>query len=76
MKRYEFAGLPSTSSVAAVVTFAVSAWFLAAAGAMFVEVPGEGSQAAPAVTPVVYTAPAVAIAPEARLIIVVEGRRV
>ena len=74
MNSYEFAGLPSTSSVAAAVTFSVCAWFLAAAGAMFVDAPAEATPAA-APTPVVYTAPAVAIAPEARLIIVVEARR-
>lgn len=76
MKRYEFAGLPSTSSVAAAVTLSVCTWFLVAAGLMVTDQPGQGGYlAAPQPTPVVYTAPAVAISPEARLIIVVEGRR-
>lgn len=76
MNTFRFAELPSNSSVAAFVTFAVSAWFLVAGAAMVTD---EGTtMAAPATAqslPVVYAAPAVAIQPEARLIIVVEGRR-
>jgi hypothetical protein len=76
MNTYRFAELPSNSSVAAFVTFAVSAWFLAAGAAIIAD---EGvAVPAPATAesiPVVYAAPAVAIEPEARLIIVVEGRR-
>lgn len=77
MNTYRFAELPSNSSVAAFVTFAVCAWFLVAGAAIVTD---EGVAVhAPAATaesiPVVYAAPAVAIEPEARLIIVVEGRR-
>jgi len=64
--------------VAAAVTFAVSAWFFVAMGLMLTETPAHSASAeaaAPHVSSVVYTAPAVAISPEARLIIVVEGRR-
>lgn len=77
MNTYRFAELPSNSSVSAFVTLAASAWFLVA-GAAIVSDEGVGVPA-PATArsiPVVYTAPAVAIEPEARLIIVVEGRRV
>lgn len=74
MSTYKFDGLPSNSSVASVVTLAVCAWFWVAGAAMIVA-PNSGS-AAPSATQVVYTAPAVAIEPEARLIIVVEGHRV
>jgi hypothetical protein len=76
MNAYRFAELPSNASVAAFVTFAVSAWFLVAGAAIVsdggVSVP---DPAAAKSIPVVYAAPAVAIQPEARLIIVVEGRR-
>lgn len=72
MSTYRFDGLPSNSSVAAVVTLAGCAWFWVAGAAMIVAPPAQPG-AAP--TNVVYTAPAVAIAPEARLIIVVEGHR-
>lgn len=77
MKANEFPGLPSASSVVAAVTFTVSAWFLAAGGLMLTEKPGEHAieSTAPQATAVTYTAPPVAIAPEARLLIVVEGRR-
>lgn len=76
MNTYRFAELPSNSSVSAFVTFAVSAWFLVA-GAAIVSDEGVGVPAAATAgpIPVVYAAPAVAIEPEARLIIVVEGRR-
>ena len=74
MSTYTFDGLPGNSSVVSVVTLAVCAWFWVAGAAMIV-----APQAAPTAThatQVVYTAPAVAIAPEARLLIVVEGHRV
>ena len=74
MSTYKFDGLPSNSSVASVVTFAVCAWFWVAGAAMIVA-PHAGPAAARP-SQVVYSAPAVAIAPEARLIIVVEGHRV
>ena len=76
MNSYRFADLPSNSSVSAFVTLAVSAWFLVA-GAAIVLNEGVGVPAAATAEPipVVYAAPAVAIEPEARLIIVVEGRR-
>jgi len=77
MNTYKFAALPSTSSVAAVVTFAVCAWFLVATGVMITEKPSQYAVQTPVARamPVVYAAPAVAIVPEARLIIVVEARR-
>lgn len=75
MNSYRFAELPSNASVSAFVTFAVSAWFLVAGAAIVtdegVSVPARAAEP----IPVVYAAPAVAIEPEARLIIVVEGRR-
>lgn len=74
MSTYNFDGLPSNSSVASAVTLAVCAWFWVAGAAMIVA--PQAAPAAPHATQVVYTAPAVAIAPEARLIIVVEGHRV
>ena len=72
MSNYRFDSLPSNSSVASVVTLAACAWFWVAGAAMIV-----APHAEPAAVPaqVVYTAPAVSIAPEARLIIVVEGHR-
>ena len=74
MSTYTFDSLPSNSSVVSAVTLAVCAWFWVAGAAMIV-----APQAAPTAThatQVVYTAPAVSIAPEARLLIVVEGHRV
>ena len=73
MSNYKFDALPSNSSVASVVTFAACAWFWIAGAAMIVA-PHAGPVAVP--TQVVYAAPAVTIAPEARLIIVVDGHRV
>ena len=75
MNTFKFAGLPSNSAVASAVTLAVSAWFLVAGAAMLTEKPGALSEDAAAATTAIYSAPAVSIAPEARLIIVVEGRR-
>ena len=73
MSTYKFDGLPGNSTVASAVTLAVCAWFWVAGAAMIV-VP-QTAAVAPSVSEVVYTAPAVAIAPEARLLIVVEGHR-
>lgn len=73
MSTYKFDSLPSNSSVASVVTLAACAWFWVAGAAMIVA-PHSEPVAAP--TKVVYSAPAVAIEPEARLLIVVEGHRV
>jgi hypothetical protein len=75
MSHFKFAALPNISSVAAAVTLAVCAWFPIAGAAMIGERPASHAGAAAKPIPVVYAAPAVAIAPEARLIIVVEGRR-
>lgn len=75
MSAYKFDGLPSNSAVASVVTLAVCAWFWVAGAAMIVA-PHAEHLSAPSATQVVYTAPAVAIEPEARLLIVVEGHRV
>ena len=73
MSAYKFDGLPGNSAVASAVTLAVCAWFWVAGAAMIVAPHAEPASHA---TQVVYTAPAVSIAPEARLIIVVEGHRV
>jgi hypothetical protein len=75
MNSYRFAELPSNASVSAFVTFAVSAWFLVAGAAIVTDEGVSVPAAAAEPIPVVYAAPAVAIEPEARLIIVVEGRR-
>ncbi len=75
MSTYRFAGLPSNSSVVAGVTFAVSAWFLVAGALMLTETPEAPPAVQPRATAVMYSAPAVAISPEARLLIVVEARR-
>ena len=74
MSTYKFDSLPSNSSVAAAVTLAVCAWFWVAGAAMILA--PQAAPVAPQATQVVYTAPAVSIAPEARLLIVVEGHRV
>ena len=70
----------TTSRVSAAVTFAVSAWFFVAGGMALSENPLESPAAVRAAaaheTRVVYSAPAVAINPEARLVNVVEGHRV
>ena len=79
MRTLQFAALPSASAIASAVTFAVSAWFLVAGGLALAENPVESPAARAAATQptrVVYAAPAVAIDPEARLVIVVEGYRV
>ena len=82
MTRYEFADLPSTSSVVATVTLLVSGWFLLAAAAM-VTTPTDAQVARASsvsvkplgVMPSPQPRQAVAIAPEARLTIVVHARR-
>jgi hypothetical protein len=81
MNRYEFAELPSTSSVAATVTLLVSGWFFLAAAAM-VASPTDAQVArasSVSVKPLGVMTPStpesLAIAPEARLTIVVTARR-
>lgn len=67
------------SKVSTAVTFAVSAWLLVAGGVALTTDPADSPEAVRAAaeqTRVVYAAPAVAINPEARLVIVVEGHRV
>jgi len=71
MSSYGYDSLPRNSSVASVVTLMACAWFWVAGAAMIVA--PHTPAAAP--TQVVYTAPAVAIEPEARLLIVVESHR-
>jgi hypothetical protein len=84
MEAYKFAAYPSNSSVASGVTMLVSVWFLVAAGAILTDPPSPYTSqrvhaaAAPVTRFVEAPAPvaaAVAIAPEARLTIVVEARR-
>ncbi len=68
MSAYNFAPLPSNNSIAGLVTFLVSAWFLVAAAAIVTE-PSKGPlQALAAAAPV-------EIAPQARLTITVEAQR-
>lgn len=79
MNAYKFANVPSNSSVDFGVTMLVSVWFLVAAGAILSDPSSTYTtrNQAQAVAAKVETAPAttVAIAPEARLTIKVEGRR-
>jgi hypothetical protein len=76
MNTFRFAGMPGTDSIAAAVTFAVGAWLFVACGLMITQSPADSVlRGAPRATSVVYSAPAVAISPEARLVIVVEGHR-
>ena len=81
MTRYEFDELPSTSSVVATVTLLVSGWFLLAAATM-VATPTDSQVARASSVSVkslgVMPSPqpaTLAIAPEARLTIVVTARR-
>jgi hypothetical protein len=82
MNAYQPAETSSHSAVAAVVTTLVSAWFLVA-GATMVASPTDTQVARGAsvtvtegaVLPAPQPLPAVAVAPEARLTIVVEARR-
>lgn len=71
MNPYRFAGMPSNASVAGVVTLLVSAWFVLAGGAILTD------QHSQATIEMAKAPPAqiVEIAPEARMTIVVEGRR-
>lgn len=76
---YKFAPVPSNSTVADLVTVLVSAWFLVAGAAIFVsspatEVPREMARSVEPAPTAQRIAP-VAIAPEARLTIVVEAPR-
>ncbi|HET7731638.1 MAG TPA: hypothetical protein VFK48_16570 [Usitatibacter sp.] len=79
MSTFRFPGLPGTGSVAATVTMVVSGWLFLAAAAMVTaptdtQVARRSSVTVSPVTPVAATAEG--IAPEARLTIVVEARRV
>jgi hypothetical protein len=81
MSRYEFSALPGTSSVAAAVTLLVSGWFFLAAATMVVtptdtQVARASSVSVKPLGVVVpVQADTMAIAPEARLTIVVTARR-
>ena len=79
MSAYKFVNVPSNSSVDFGVTMLVSVWFLVAAGAILSDPssPYTNRNQVQAVAAKVETAPAttVAIAPEARLTIKVEARR-
>jgi hypothetical protein len=71
MNTYRFAGLPSNSSVAGIVTLLVSAWFVLAGGAILTDQHSEQ-------TVENARAPAARLAEipaEARMTIVVEARR-
>jgi branched-subunit amino acid ABC-type transport system permease component len=70
MSTYKFAALPSNSSVTAVVTAMVSAWFLVAGAAILTD-----SHSGNAVRAAQDQRAAANIAPEARLTIVVEASR-
>lgn len=79
MSHYRFAELPSNESVASLMSFVVSAWFLAAAGAMLAE-PSVGEQARVqhAKTPVVTVralSTSEAVEPDARFSIQVVAKR-
>lgn len=72
MSRLNYSFVHGESTVAAVVTTVVCAWFLMAAGAILTD------PVSPYTTRTVHAAPAqtqVAIAPEARLTITVEAHR-
>ena len=71
MNAYKFSDLPSNSSVAATVTLLVSAWFALAGGAILTDQHSEATIESARSMPV----RSVAIAPQARLTIVVEARR-
>lgn len=70
MKPFQFAQLPSNTSVANFVTILVSAWFVLASGAILTDQHSEGTIER-AKAPAAQTE----IAPEAHFTIVVEGRR-
>jgi hypothetical protein len=71
MKPFQFAGLPSNSAVAALVTMIVSGWFVLASGAILTDQHSEHTIESARSAPAQVTA----IAPEARLTIVVEASR-
>ena len=80
MNTYRFADLPSNSSVASLVTFLVSGWFLIAAGAILSDPPSIYTQRPQA--QVVGSAQSVeaqrnaaVIAPEAKFTILVVAKR-
>lgn len=75
MSTYRPAASTSISSVAAAVTFAVSAWLAVAGGAMVLDRPDPQGAVAESSAPAGHAVSAVAIAPEARETIVVMGRR-
>ena len=75
MSTYKFANLPDNSSVDFGVTALVSVWFLVAAGAILTDPSSVYSHRAPALQAKAAPAATVAIAPEARLTIMVVGRR-
>jgi len=72
MSAYEFSVLPSNSSIAAGVTLLVCAWFAAAGGAILTDNHSQATIEAARMSP---ASPTAEIAPEARLTIVVEARR-
>jgi hypothetical protein len=67
---YEFTPMPSSSTVAGLVTAMVSAWFLMAAAAIFMD-PARGRAGVEAIAQ--PRATGIAIAPEARFKITVEA---
>jgi hypothetical protein len=71
MNTFRFAGMPSSASVAGVVTVLVSAWFVLAGGAILTDQHSQGTIEMAKAPP----AQMVDIAPEARMTIVVEARR-
>ena len=77
MSPFKFADVPSNESVASLVTFVVSAWFLAAAGAMLAEPTVESqARALHSRTPTVTVNQlSVSQAPEARFTIQVVAER-
>jgi hypothetical protein len=80
MNTYQFAQMPSNSSVATLVSFVVSAWFLVAAGAMLAEPSvGEQARALQAKTPVVtvrqLSAASENAQPEVRFVVEVAAKR-
>ncbi|HUP97572.1 MAG TPA: hypothetical protein VM073_06520 [Usitatibacter sp.] len=72
MNTFKFSGLPSNAAVSSVVTLLVSAWFVAAGGAILTDQHSEGTIESARGAPVVSSG---TIPDEARLTIVVEARR-
>lgn len=79
MTTYRFAGMPSNAAVDAGVTLLTSAWLLLAAAAIIVtegpSTPAPAAATQPVATWTPQAEPSVAIAPDAREVIVVEARR-